>query len=106
MRRPALLLLDEPANGMDPAGIKEFRTLLRSLADDGTTVFLSSHLLAEVEQVCDQVAVLQRRSAGRSGTGRRAGDGADPGCGWRSIRPTGTSALALLTPVGRPGGRA
>jgi ABC-2 type transport system ATP-binding protein len=59
MRRPALLLLDEPANGMDPAGIKEFRTLLRSLADDGTTVFLSSHLLAEVEQVCDQVAVLQ-----------------------------------------------
>src|SRR6516164_9370851 len=59
LRRPALLLLDEPANGMDPAGIREFRTLLRSLADDGTTVFLSSHLLAEVEQVCDQVAVLQ-----------------------------------------------
>ena len=59
LRRPALLLLDEPANGMDPAGIREFRTLLRSLASDGTTVFLSSHLLAEVEQVCDQVAVLQ-----------------------------------------------
>jgi ABC-2 type transport system ATP-binding protein len=59
LRRPALLLLDEPANGMDPAGIREFRTLLRSLAGDGTTVFLSSHLLAEVEQVCDQVAVLQ-----------------------------------------------
>ena len=59
LRRPTLLLLDEPANGMDPAGIREFRTLLRSLAGDGTTVFLSSHLLAEVEQVCDQVAVLQ-----------------------------------------------
>jgi ABC-2 type transport system ATP-binding protein len=59
LRRPALLLLDEPANGMDPAGIKEFRTLLRSLADGGTTVFLSSHLLAEVEQVCDQVAVIR-----------------------------------------------
>jgi len=59
LRRPALLLLDEPANGMDPAGIREFRTLLRSLASDGTTVFLSSHLLAEVEQVCDQVAVLR-----------------------------------------------
>jgi ABC-2 type transport system ATP-binding protein len=58
LRRPSLLLLDEPANGMDPAGIKEFRTLLRSLANDGTTVFLSSHLLAEVEQVCDQVAVI------------------------------------------------
>jgi ABC-2 type transport system ATP-binding protein len=58
MRRPDLLLLDEPANGMDPAGIKEFRTLLRSLAGDGTTVFLSSHQLAEVEQVCDEVAVI------------------------------------------------
>ncbi|HEY6277505.1 MAG TPA: ABC transporter ATP-binding protein [Streptosporangiaceae bacterium] len=59
MRRPSLLLLDEPANGLDPAGIREFRTLLRSLAGDGTTVFLSSHLLAEVEQVCDEVAVIQ-----------------------------------------------
>ena len=58
LRRPSLLLLDEPANGMDPAGIKEFRTLLRALADDGTTVFLSSHLLTEVGQVCDQVAVI------------------------------------------------
>jgi ABC-2 type transport system ATP-binding protein len=59
LRRPALLLLDEPANGLDPAGIAEFRTLLRSLANDGVTVFLSSHLLAEVEQVCDEVAVLR-----------------------------------------------
>jgi len=59
MRRPSLLLLDEPANGLDPAGIAEFRTLLRSLASDGVTVFLSSHLLAEVEQVCDEVAVLR-----------------------------------------------
>ena len=60
MRTPALLLLDEPTNGMDPAGIREFPRLLRSLADAGTTVFLSSHLLAEVEQVCDRVAVLNR----------------------------------------------
>jgi ABC-2 type transport system ATP-binding protein len=59
MREPSLLLLDEPSNGMDPAGIAEFRTLLRSLADRGTTVFLSSHLLSEVEQICDQVAVLR-----------------------------------------------
>jgi ABC-2 type transport system ATP-binding protein len=58
MRAPTLLLLDEPTNGMDPAGIREFRSLLRSLAGDGTTVFLSSHLLAEVEQVCDEVGVL------------------------------------------------
>ena len=58
LRDPTLLLLDEPTNGMDPAGIREFRSVLRALADGGTTVFLSSHLLAEVEQVCDRVAVL------------------------------------------------
>ncbi len=58
LRSPVLLVLDEPTNGMDPAGIREFRALLRSLVDGGTTVFLSSHLLAEVEQVCDRVAVL------------------------------------------------
>jgi ABC-2 type transport system ATP-binding protein len=58
LRGPALLMLDEPTNGMDPAGLREFRALLRSLADDGMTVFLSSHLLAEVEQVCDRVAVV------------------------------------------------
>jgi ABC-2 type transport system ATP-binding protein len=58
LRDPMLLLLDEPTNGMDPAGIRELRSLLRSLVDGGTTVLLSSHLLGEVEQVCDQVAVL------------------------------------------------
>jgi ABC-2 type transport system ATP-binding protein len=56
--RPPLLIIDEPANGLDPAGIREIRGLLRDLADGGTAVFMSSHLLAEVEQVCDQVAVI------------------------------------------------
>jgi ABC-2 type transport system ATP-binding protein len=56
--RPPLLIIDEPANGLDPAGIREIRGLLRGLAAEGTTVFLSSHLLAEVEQVCDRVAVI------------------------------------------------
>ena len=60
MRDPTLLLIDEPTNGMDPAGIRAFRSLLRALADDGMTVFLSSHLLAEVEQVCDRVAVMSK----------------------------------------------
>jgi ABC-2 type transport system ATP-binding protein len=59
LRAPALLVLDEPMNGMDPAGIREFRVLLRALATEGTTVFLSSHLLAEVELVCDGVAVVR-----------------------------------------------
>ncbi len=58
--RPPLLILDEPTNGLDPAGIKEIRELLGDLAADGSTVFLSSHLLAEVEQVCDRVAVIVR----------------------------------------------
>ncbi len=55
---PRILVLDEPTNGLDPQGMREVRTLLRSLADDGTTVFVSSHLLAEVEAMCDEVGVL------------------------------------------------
>ncbi len=60
LREPELLILDEPANGLDPAGIKEVRQLLRSLADEGRPVFLSSHLLGEVQQICDRVAILAR----------------------------------------------
>ncbi len=60
VRRPALVVLDEPANGLDPAGIRELRELLRRLASEGTTIFLSSHLLGEVERVCDRVAVIDR----------------------------------------------
>jgi len=55
---PALLVLDEPANGLDPAGIIEIRGLLRRLADDGTTVFVSSHQLAEVEQISDWLVMI------------------------------------------------
>jgi ABC-2 type transport system ATP-binding protein len=57
---PELLLLDEPTNGLDPSGMREVRELLRGLADAGTTVFVSSHLLAEVEAVCDRVGVMAR----------------------------------------------
>lgn len=60
MKDPELLILDEPANGLDPAGLKEVRDLLRSLADEGRTVFLSSHLLGEVQAICDAVAILAR----------------------------------------------
>jgi ABC-2 type transport system ATP-binding protein len=55
---PDLLVLDEPANGLDPAGIREMRDLMRSLAAAGKTVFLSSHVLAEVQQTCDRVGVI------------------------------------------------
>lgn len=60
VRAPQLLVLDEPSNGMDPGGMRDLRDLLRKLADQGMTVFLSSHLLHEVEQLCDRVAVLNR----------------------------------------------
>ncbi|MFC7951277.1 AAA family ATPase, partial [Streptomyces sp. NPDC057385] len=53
-----LLVLDEPTNGLDPQGMREIRTLIRELAADGTTVFLSSHLLDEIEQVCTHAAVM------------------------------------------------
>jgi ABC-2 type transport system ATP-binding protein len=58
---PELLILDEPANGLDPAGIREIRHLIRSLAHErGLAVFVSSHLLAEVEQMCDRVSIIHR----------------------------------------------
>jgi ABC-type multidrug transport system ATPase subunit len=60
LRRPRLLILDEPTNGLDPQGIQEVRDLLLQLNRDGTTVFLSSHLLAEVEQLCTRVGVMDR----------------------------------------------
>jgi len=60
MRRPRLLVLDEPTNGLDPQGIHEIRRLLERLNAEGTTVFLSSHLLAEVEQLCTRVGVMDR----------------------------------------------
>ena len=58
LKDPELLILDEPANGLDPAGIREVRELIRRLGAEGRTVFLSSHLLGEVEQVCDEVAIV------------------------------------------------
>jgi ABC-2 type transport system ATP-binding protein len=58
LNHPDLLILDEPANGLDPAGIVEMRALLHRLVEEGKTVFLSSHLLAEVQQICTRVAVI------------------------------------------------
>jgi ABC-2 type transport system ATP-binding protein len=56
---PTVLILDEPSNGLDPPGIRDMRVLLRRLADEGRTVFVSSHILAEMELMCDTVAVLK-----------------------------------------------
>ncbi|HEY0247276.1 MAG TPA: ATP-binding cassette domain-containing protein [Gryllotalpicola sp.] len=58
LRRRELLVLDEPTNGLDPQGTREVRALIRALSADGTTVFVSSHLLSEIEQLCSHVAVM------------------------------------------------
>ncbi len=80
-----LLVLDEPSNGLDPQGTREVRTLIRSLADEGTTVFVSSHLLSEVEQMCTHIGVM---SAGRLLTQGTLDD----------LRALGTHRVRLLTP--------
>ncbi len=58
LRRPRLLILDEPATGLDPAGMRDMRLLIRRLADEGITVLLSSHQLPEVQELCDRVAIV------------------------------------------------
>jgi len=60
LHEPELLILDEPTNGMDPAGMRKIRVLLGQLAEQEVTIFISSHLLHEVEQICDQAAVLKK----------------------------------------------
>jgi ABC-2 type transport system ATP-binding protein len=60
LKSPDLLILDEPANGLDPAGIREMRDLMRGLVAAGATVVLSSHILSEVEQICDSVTIISR----------------------------------------------
>ncbi len=60
LNNPDLLILDEPTNGLDPSGIIEFRELIKSLGKQGKTIFLSSHLLHEVEQVCDHLAIINK----------------------------------------------
>ena len=62
LKSPRLLILDEPANGLDPGGIREMRTLMRNLAESGMTVVLSSHILGEIQLICDSVTII---SAGR-----------------------------------------
>jgi ABC-2 type transport system ATP-binding protein len=60
LHNPALLILDEPTNGLDPSGIREFRQLLLNLASQGTSILISSHLLAELEQIVDRVGVIHQ----------------------------------------------
>jgi len=67
LKDPALVVLDEPANGLDPAGIRQVRELLRELGRQGRTVFVSSHILAEIEHTCDALAIVHRGRCVASG---------------------------------------
>src|SRR5688500_14982528 len=80
-----LLVLDEPTNGLDPQGTREVRSLVRSLAADGATVFVSSHLLAEVEQICTHAAIMS--------AGRLVAQGP-----LAELRQAGGTRIRLLTP--------
>ncbi|NKY41417.1 ATP-binding cassette domain-containing protein [Cellulomonas septica] len=77
LKDPDLLIFDEPTNGLDPAGIRDIRATMRGLADEGRTVLVSSHILAEVEQVADTVSVVARGRLVAEGTvaALLAGDG-------------------------------
>ena len=99
---PELLILDEPTNGLDPAGILEFRGLVRRLVGEGRTVVLSSHLLDEVEKICDAVAIVDR---GRVVVARP--DRRDPrrhAHGTRCCRRRGRGARAARSTRGRSDG--
>jgi ABC-2 type transport system ATP-binding protein len=95
LRRPRLLILDEPATGLDPAGMRNMRTLIRRLADEGITVLLSSHQLPEVQELCDRVAIVD--------CGRVVYEGAlsdlrrQGGAGYRLRSTDDTRALAILS---------
>ena len=74
---PELLILDEPANGLDPAGIVEMRTLMQNLRDAGHTVLISSHVLHEIEQICDRIAIMNHGQVVAQGPVQELLGGAD-----------------------------
>ena len=98
LRRPRLLILDEPANGMDPAGIRDLRAALRRASRDGVTVILSSHDMAQVEEICDSATIL---SAGRVVAAGRldALQAAAPDPVWRMRTSDDAAALAAAAPL-------
>ncbi|MEU2164952.1 ABC transporter ATP-binding protein [Streptomyces chengbuensis] len=100
----SLLVLDEPTNGLDPQGMREIRALVRELAADGTTVFLSSHLLDEIEQVCTHAAVMNRGTLIAQGSvaelaahtrGRLSVTGPDPADAVRVLKELGVTGLTV-----------
>jgi ABC-2 type transport system ATP-binding protein len=118
MRAPRLLILDEPTNGLDPAGIRDMRALIRRLADTGITVLLSSHNMLEVEEICRHVAIMRRGRIAFEGSmddlraraeaveyrlvtadGDRAVEVCRAAAGVRNVRPAGDGIRFEATPA-------
>ncbi len=93
-----LLVLDEPTNGLDPQGTREVRHLVRSLADGGTTVFVSSHLLAEIEQMCTHAAIMRAGRLVAQGSLADLRGGSGPRLAVET--PDGASAVSVLAGLG------
>ncbi|CAM4214151.1 ABC transporter ATP-binding protein [Paenibacillus tarimensis] len=85
--RPKLLILDEPTNGLDPKGIKELREFVRMLADQGMSLFISSHLLSEIQLMCDRVAILSHGKVLAVGDVEALVGGAEPYVVWQLDDP-------------------
>jgi len=100
LRDPRLLVLDEPANGLDPAGIRDMRALVKRLAGRGLTVLLSSHDMGEVEEICDNVTVMRSGTVGYHGTIAALREQApDPAHRIRTSDPARAVALARRHPA-------
>ena len=98
MARPELVILDEPTSALDPLGRREVRDLIRGLKAEGTTVFLNSHLLGEVEMVCDRVAIVDKGRVVRSGRlGEIAGERPELRL---TVEPVDAALLGLLARFG------
>lgn len=97
LNQPKLLILDEPTNGLDPAGMREFRELVRALAKDGMSVFVSSHLLSEIQLMCDRVGILKD---GRIITEERLTDLASAEQSMRMRVGQATTAQKILATMG------
>jgi len=95
LRSPRLLLLDEPTTGLDPAGMRDMRDLVRRLAGEGITVLLSSHLLGEVEELCNRVAIIQKGRVVYEGALQELLAGAASGYRLRTAEPVRARAVCL-----------
>jgi ABC-2 type transport system ATP-binding protein len=102
LRAPRLLLLDEPTTGLDPAGMRDMRELIRRLAREGLTVLLSSHLLAEVEELCNRVAIIRRGRIVYEGSLGELKQRAGTSWRLRATEPERARLIAIAQGVGEP----